>query len=161
MTPSPTWKACGALATADVLTGGNAANGTVATDPAMKLLEFFVGGGGNDTIDGGQGYDLVSYQTSTVGVSVTLNDTLDGVGTDGFGGTDVLRNIEGVRGSAHNDVLTGSNTAAFESFEGREGNDTIDGWGAPTVQTMSAPRRVWWSTWPQAPPATAMAARTH
>jgi hypothetical protein len=88
-----------------------------------------VGGGGNDTIDGGQGYDLVSYQTSTVGVSVTLNDTLDGVGTDGFGGTDVLRNIEGVRGSAHNDVLTGSNTAAFESFEGREGNDTIDGLG--------------------------------
>jgi Ca2+-binding RTX toxin-like protein len=87
------------------------------------------GGGGSDTIDGGQGYDLVSYQTSTVGVSVTLNDTLDGVGVDGFGGFDVLRSIEGVRGSAHNDVLTGSNTAAYESFEGREGNDTIDGLG--------------------------------
>jgi Ca2+-binding RTX toxin-like protein len=87
------------------------------------------GGGGSDTIDGGQGYDLVSYQTSTTGVTVTLNDTLDGAGTDGFGGTDVLRNIEGVRGSANNDVLTGSNTAAFESFEGREGNDTINGQG--------------------------------
>jgi Ca2+-binding RTX toxin-like protein len=112
---------------ADVLTGGNAANGTSVND--LLLSEFFMGGGGSDTIDGGQGYDVASYQTSTTGVSVTLNDTLDGVGNDGFGGTDVLRNIEGVRGSAHNDVLTGSNTAGFESFEGREGNDTINGLG--------------------------------
>ena len=49
--------------------------------------------------------------------------------SDGLGGTDVLKNIEGVRGSAFNDTLTGSDTAAFESFEGREGNDSIDGKG--------------------------------
>jgi len=110
----------------DILTGGNALNGTTVND---GLLEVFRGEEGNDTIDGGQGYDRVDYTSSTAGVVVVLNDTLDGSASDGFGGTDVLRHIEGVRGSAFNDVLTGSNSAAFESFEGREGNDTINGNG--------------------------------
>ena len=110
----------------DVLTGGNAASGVTVSD---GLIEIFRGAEGNDTIDGGQGYDRVDYTSSTAGVVVVLNDTLDGSANDGLGGTDVLRNIEGVRGSPFNDSLTGSNTAAFESFEGREGNDTIDGQG--------------------------------
>jgi Ca2+-binding RTX toxin-like protein len=110
----------------DILTGGSAANGVTIND---GLSEVFRGEAGNDTIDGGQGYDRVDYTSSTSGVVVVLNDTLDGSASDGLGGTDVLRNIEGVRGSDFNDVLTGSNTAAFESFEGREGNDTIDGLG--------------------------------
>jgi Ca2+-binding RTX toxin-like protein len=110
----------------DVLTGGNAANGTVFTDGKS---EIFRGGAGNDTIDGGQGYDRVDYTSSTSGVTVTLNDTLDGTASDGLGGTDVLKHIEGVRGSEFNDTLTGSDTAAFESFEGRGGNDVIDGKG--------------------------------
>ncbi|OGB58099.1 MAG: hypothetical protein A2503_07505 [Burkholderiales bacterium RIFOXYD12_FULL_59_19] len=110
----------------DVLTGGLAANGTSVLD---GLSEYFRGGAGNDTIDGGQGYDLVAYNSSTSAVTVTLNDTLAGSASDGLGGTDVLHNIEGVRGSAFNDTLTGSNTALFESFEGREGNDSLDGQG--------------------------------
>ena len=92
----------------DILTGGLAANGVVWTD---GLSEVFRGEAGNDTIDGGQGYDRVDYTSSTAGVVVTLNDTLDGSASDGLGGTDVLRNIEGVRGSAFNDTLTGSDTA--------------------------------------------------
>ncbi len=112
---------------ADILTGGLAANGVVYND---GLNEFFRGNGGNDTIDGGQGYDTAAYESSTSGVIVTLNDTLDGSAIgDASVGTDVLRNIEAVRGSAFNDLLTGSNTAAFESFDGREGNDTINGNG--------------------------------
>ncbi|MCX7256577.1 MAG: calcium-binding protein, partial [Polaromonas sp.] len=110
----------------DILTGGNALNGVTISD---GLSEVFRGEEGNDTIDGGQGYDRVDYTSSTAGVVVILNDTLDGSASDGFGGTDVLRHIEGVRGSTFNDVLTGSNSAAFESFEGREGNDTINGNG--------------------------------
>jgi Ca2+-binding RTX toxin-like protein len=110
----------------DSLTGGLAANGAVFSD---GLSEFFRGGAGNDTIDGGQGYDLAAYNTATAAVVVTLNDTLAGTAADGEGGTDVLRNIEGVRGSKFNDSLTGSNTALFESFEGREGNDSINGNG--------------------------------
>ncbi len=77
----------------DVLTGGLAANGTSVSD---GLSERFIGNAGNDTIDGGQGYDRVDYTTSPNGVIVTLNDTLDGSASDGFGGTDTLRHIEGV-----------------------------------------------------------------
>ena len=110
----------------DVLTGGLAANGVLVSD---GLLEVFQGNGGSDTIDGGQGYDRVDYTSANSGVVVTLNDTLDGSASDGLGGTDVLRNIEAVRGSFFNDTLTGSNTAAFESFEGKQGSDVIDGKG--------------------------------
>jgi len=110
----------------DVLTGGLAANGTSVSD---GLTERFIGNAGNDTIDGGQGYDRVDYTTSPTGVNVTLNDTLDGSASDGFGGTDTLRHIEGVRGSAYNDTLTGSDSAAFEIFDGRAGNDQINGKG--------------------------------
>jgi Ca2+-binding RTX toxin-like protein len=110
----------------DNLIGGNAANGVSVLD---GLAEYFRGGAGNDTIDGGQGYDLVAYNGATSGVTVVLNDTLDGSASDGLGGTDVLKNIEGVRGSEFNDTLTGSNSAAFESFEGLKGNDTINGQG--------------------------------
>jgi uncharacterized delta-60 repeat protein len=109
----------------DTITGGNAANGSGALDG----FEFFIGNGGNDTIDGGAGYDRVDYSTSTAGANVTLGGTGNGTAQDGLGGTDTLINIEAVRGSAFNDTLTGSDSAAFESFEGREGNDIIDGKG--------------------------------
>ena len=120
----------------DILTGGNAANGVTVSD---GLIETFRGEGGFDTIDGGQGFDRSDYTTSTAGVVAVLNDTLDGSAQDGLGGFDVLRNIEGLRGSAFNDSLTGSNTAAFESFEGREGNDNINGnGGIDRVDYLSA-----------------------
>ena len=50
----------------DLLTGGNAANGTVVglndfVGVGNQLTEFFRGGAGNDTMDGGQGYDTVFY----------------------------------------------------------------------------------------------------
>ena len=115
----------------DVITGGNAANGIGATDG----LEFYIGNAGNDTIDGGEGYDRADYTTSTAGVTVTLNYNGTGTANDGLGGVDALINIEAVRGSAFADTLTGSDTSLalaaenFESFEGREGNDTINGLG--------------------------------
>jgi Ca2+-binding RTX toxin-like protein len=71
----------------------------------------------------------VDYTNSPTGVIVTLNDTLNGSASDGFGGTDTLISIEGVRGSLFSDMLTGSDSAVFESFEGLDGNDVIDGQG--------------------------------
>ncbi len=114
----------------DSLTGGNAANGTSIADYLVAgLNEGFRGNGGNDTIDGGQGMDFAIFNNATVGVTVVLNDTLDGWAMDGQGGTDVLRGIEGVSGGQFNDTLTGSDTGEFEAFGGREGSDTIDGKG--------------------------------
>ncbi|MYM68112.1 hypothetical protein GTP45_14905 [Pseudoduganella sp. FT55W] len=97
----------------DELVGGNEENET----------EAFMGNGGDDYIDGGIGYDRVDYTSSTSAVVV---DLAAGTAQDGLGGVDDLLNIEGVRGSAFNDTLLGSD-AEFESFEGREGNDSIDG----------------------------------
>lgn len=109
----------------DRLIGGNLANGSGAFDG----FEFFRGGAGNDTIDGRTGYDRVDYTTSSQGVNVRLGGTSNGTAEDGLGGTDTLISIEGVRGSDHGDLLTGSSSGAFEIFEGRGGEDTIDGMG--------------------------------
>jgi Ca2+-binding RTX toxin-like protein len=109
----------------DVLVGGNPDNGVEVAD---GLTEVFMGNGGSDYIDGGQGYDRVDYTTSTsaVVVNLELGQAQDGIVINGVVGEDTLVDIEGVRGSAFNDTLTGSD-ADFESFEGREGNDSIDG----------------------------------
>jgi Ca2+-binding RTX toxin-like protein len=87
--------------------------------------DIFAGNGGSDLIVGGAGYDLADYSTSTAGVNVDLSS---GTALDGLGGTDLLLQIELVRGSSRNDTLLGSN-GAYESFEGRAGDDRIDGRG--------------------------------
>ncbi|WP_048441015.1 calcium-binding protein [Caenimonas sp. SL110] len=112
-------------ALSDTLTGGNPANGSGATDG----FEGFTGYGGNDLIDGGAGYDRVSYSSSPNPVSVLLGGTSTGSALDGFGGTDTLISIEEARGSHFADTLRGSSTAGFESFEGLGDDDTINGFG--------------------------------
>ncbi|MHA4866224.1 calcium-binding protein [Duganella sp. PWIR1] len=95
-------------------------------------VEVFEGRDGNDTIDGRDGYDIASYENAKAGVVV---DLLAGTAEDGYGKVDELSGIEGVRGSAYNDVLTGGNPDngdpengdKVESFQGNGGNDTIDG----------------------------------
>ena len=101
--------------------------GSASTGNALLTTELFRAGAGNDTIDGGAGNDWATYDTSTAGVVVTLGGSADGTAQDGLGGTDVLRNIEGVMGSDLGDTLTGS--SGSETFQGRAGNDVIDGQG--------------------------------
>lgn len=124
----------------DVLTGGNAANGTNYTTDSAKL-EVFRGDAGDDTLDGGAGFDRADYTNSQSGIVANLKLTagsttmVTGVVSDGFGSQDKLSNIEGIRGSDFDDLLRGSdrNTHAtdgyFEFFEGRAGDDMIDGRG--------------------------------
>jgi Ca2+-binding RTX toxin-like protein len=110
----------------DILLGTNRNDG---------VTEHFEGLAGNDTIDGRGGFDAVRYDWTGSAVNVNL---ATGTASDGYGYTDTLLNIEGVRGSKYNDVLTGGNAAngtsvfdylnnQIEFFSGNAGNDTING----------------------------------
>ena len=87
----------------------------------------FEGRGGNDTIIG-NGNTRISYLHATSGVTVDLAiGTADG---DASVGHDSFTGVNRVRGSYFNDFLYGSdNPGNAENFEGRGGNDTIDGRG--------------------------------
>lgn len=109
----------------DMLTGGLPANGSGPLDG----YEGFRSMAGNDTVDGGAGFDRVMYDFSPAAVVVTLGGTSHGTASDGHGGTDTLIGIEAVRGSPFGDRLIGSDSGTYESFEGMQGNDVIDGRG--------------------------------
>jgi Ca2+-binding RTX toxin-like protein len=107
--------------------------GTSPQPGTSPLFNEFEGMGGNDTITG-NGHTRVSYLNAAAGVTVdiaagtgqgTAPGDLAGVGVDSFTG------VNAVRGSNFNDVLLGSDNAKFsvENFEGRGGNDFIDGRG--------------------------------
>jgi Ca2+-binding RTX toxin-like protein len=114
-----------------VATGFN--GGTSPVPGSSPLFNEFEGMGGNDTITG-NGFTRVSYLNAAAGVTVdiaagtghgTAAGDLAGVGTDTFTG------VNAVRGSSFDDVLSGSDNSVFtsENFEGRGGNDFIDGRG--------------------------------
>ncbi len=84
------------------------------------------GNGGNDTfietdgmdfIDGGAGaHDLISFVDASSGVEVNLGN--GSVINDGWGNAGFVRGVEDVKGSNHNDTITG------------DGNDNVlEGWG--------------------------------
>ncbi len=106
---------------------GSAHNDTLTGDSGDNILEG--GAGAEDTLDGGAGKDTASYAGSTGGVTVNLGATpVDGwiIGTGGDAAGDKLKNIENLRGSAHNDTLTGdSGDNILEGGAGAE--DTLDG----------------------------------
>ncbi len=108
-----------AATAAPLVIKGTDASETLHGGAADDELE---GGASNDVIDGGPGFDFVSYQSSPQGVTVDLmqawllqynpgliNKLVVGPGAvkGGHGTGDVLRNIEGVIGSNHNDSIHG------------------------------------------------------
>ena len=110
-------------------------NGTVwevrGTDFADRMVgsdnnESFVGRLGDDTIDGGGGFDRLRFDRFGVGdVEVDLDaGTATGTWNDAaFSYT--ISNIEHVRGGAGNDALRGG--AGDDRFDGRGGDDTLIG----------------------------------
>lgn len=105
---------------ADRLIGGNTGN---------DGFEDFRGLGGNDTIDGGSGFDRVTYSNDfgaggTQGVKVNL---VTGKAIDGFGDTDRLTSIEAVRSTAFDDRLVGD--GGDNRFEPLSGADYLHGGG--------------------------------
>jgi Ca2+-binding RTX toxin-like protein len=111
-----------------------AGNDTVqagAGDDRISISPFGSASYGDDVIDGGAGFDLVSFHTATAeasGVVVNLADGTASGGGQGGAGSARLTSIERVIGTnAHGDQLRGSFVA--ERFEGRGGNDTLLGGG--------------------------------
>ena len=93
---------------------------------------FWIGGAGDDTLDGGDGEDWALYRDSEKGVIVSLLSGSKGKGGDAAG--DTLVNIENLEGSDEDDVLTGDSGKnslhgrdGVDTLDGREGNDTLDG----------------------------------
>ncbi|MFM9938440.1 MAG: VCBS domain-containing protein [Hyphomicrobiaceae bacterium] len=119
----------------DTFTGVNAVRGSGFDDTLLgsdttTVTEAFRGQAGNDFIDGRGGQDRIEYSNSNIGVVVTLGQNgVIGAGSvlDGFGTTDTFVNIENIRGSQHNDMLTGD--AANNVIQGEAGSDLIDGAG--------------------------------
>lgn len=92
---------------------------------------------GDDLLDGGADSDTVDYQSyvgTTSGISVDLSVLVNAgghsnvaVASDGFGGTDYLRNIERIHATDFNDSITGDGNQ--NDFFGGAGNDVLNGGG--------------------------------
>jgi Ca2+-binding RTX toxin-like protein len=90
----------------------------------------FEGLGGNDTINGGAGFDGVRYHRDAryggvAGVDVNLKT---GIAKDGFGNTDTLISIESVLGTESADTLRGGDVSLVTdsyTLNGLGGNDLI------------------------------------
>lgn len=116
------------------LTYGDGRLSVQGTDFADMMIggagrDEFITRQGNDTVDGGDGFDRLRYDRS--GVEAVTVDLFTGTATgiwDGQAFTDTFTNIESVRGSREGaDMLVGG--IFGDHFEGRGGNDTINGRG--------------------------------
>lgn len=105
-------------------TGNNVIWGGLGNDTLIGLAgdDTLEGGGGSDNLQGGSGSDWASYSEAPSGVTVDLGTGMV-AGFDAFG--DTFSSIENLRGSAHNDVLTGD--SADNIIEGGLGSDTLSG----------------------------------
>ena len=109
------------LAGIENVTGSDHAD-TLTGDGNDNILR---GGLGGDTLDGGGGTDTVDYSVSSGPVTVDLGTPTNNDDDDAEG--DTHTNIEVIRGSAHNDTLSGDSSA--NALHGGPGNDTLSGDG--------------------------------
>ncbi len=132
----------------DTLTGDSGNNTLIGNDG----VDLLTGNAGNDTLNGGLGVDRANYSSASEAISVNL---AAGIVTGGpSSGTDTLNGVEGVRGTAYDDVFDATGFTAlstnnggfgitiaggfgaqgsFSEFEGMGGNDTITGNGNTRV----------------------------
>ncbi|MGI9422429.1 MAG: cadherin-like domain-containing protein [Hyphomicrobiaceae bacterium] len=130
----------------DTFTGISQVRGSSSDDQLFGsnglLFESFRGQAGNDYIDGRGGTnDRADYRNSPDGIVVDLSvlvaSTLVPTGPDvaliqdGFGFTDEVVNIERIRGSEHDDQITGD--SINNRLDGRGGADVIAGLGGDDI----------------------------
>ncbi len=90
-----------------------------------SMGEDYILRGGNDSLDGGAGFDEVRYDRSGYDTGVTV-DLAGGNASGTWNGAafyDTLSNIEAVRGSSFDDVITGNDQDNL--LRGRDGADTL------------------------------------
>lgn len=103
-------------AVANTLNGGRG-NDRLYGDAGNDKL---IGGAGADYFNGGTGIDRASYEDARIGVVVSLSTPSSNTG-DAKG--DTFASIEGLVGSAFNDVLIGNGYS--NTLNGGDGNDTL------------------------------------
>jgi len=113
----------------DLITGGSG-NDEIDADAGNDVI---FGGTGTDQINGGEGFDFLDYQGSaTSGVILDFSgQSLNVAG--GFAEGDLIANVENVRGSNFDDVITlGNGVVGGQGGDGDDritGNDTDDNIG--------------------------------
>jgi Ca2+-binding RTX toxin-like protein len=82
-------------------------------------------GAGDDILDGGDGYDLASYDLAKSGVTVSL--ALTGAQDTGGAGKDTLAGVEALMGSRYNDILSAGLGNDSADLSGGDGDDQLHG----------------------------------
>ncbi|MEQ8897532.1 MAG: calcium-binding protein [Roseovarius sp.] len=105
--------------------------GTEFADSMMGSAadESFISEGGDDTIDGGGGFDRLRYDRGGVEAGLRV-DLLTGTATGTWNGnpfSQTVSNIDEVAGSVHNDYIRGDANANI--LRGNDGNDGLRGQG--------------------------------
>ena len=95
-------------------------------DNAQNVLR---GLGGADRLDGNGGLDIASYLGSPSFVNVSLATGFTGGGADNHAAGDIFEQIEGLEGSAHDDILSGD--AGANLLRGADGDDRLRGRAGP------------------------------
>ncbi len=125
----------------DTLIGSDQLSGQVGLSGYPSGGTTFWASRGSDLIDGtlsfaGNGVYYNSASTPGNTIIATFSDYLNATVIKSIGGADTLMNISSIFGSAGDDVLNGSPTAAPDdvyvqtrTLQGGAGNDTINGFG--------------------------------
>jgi Ca2+-binding RTX toxin-like protein len=122
------------------IVGSASVDQLIGSSNAAGTVEVFEGRAGNDTIDGGGGFDRADYaqDPAAQGVGITVNLAIGKVFGDATTvGTDTLFSVESVRGTNSVDTFDATNfsgtstnvgsNGTFNEFNGMGGDDNIIG----------------------------------
>ncbi len=120
-------------------TGNDRITGNQADNVLIGLGgdDVLAGGAGSDTLVGGAGNDVADFTGATAGITVALNNGAGALRVANGVDVDTLSGIEGVVGTAFDDLLTGDNgdnllsggAGGYDVLSGGAGNDTLVGGG--------------------------------
>jgi serralysin len=116
----------------NVLNGGGGNDGLTGAAGNDTLIggngnDWLDGGAGSDVMDAGLGWDVVSYMSSTTGVTIDLTTNLN----SGAAAGDKILNVEVLQGTNANDMLTGIDNGNGNGVQlyGEGGDDGLIGKG--------------------------------